>query len=224
MAFHASDAGGGATALLGLGPELILTQYEEEIEGDVFAVDIESQTIVLRVPFQKAGGRCFEFRIISIPFIKKCTAIDCVDSTPLPKVCHVDLAKVEKRKAETMRNVLESAKQVGDGVTKEVQLLFNELHKAVQCTFYYPFVLVTFMLRCRNHFVIFTIFTFDYKKGCAWKGQCIILKDYANGSDVVISPPYTAESCVCNTEGDREAAALKRVRSVILPGVLERIG
>ena len=159
----------------------------QECEGEVFAYDAATQTIVIREAASagaaQGGGPhppC-NLRVLNTKLVKEIVSAQPRPRGALPAHLHsqlpaLDLPRALARETAATQEARQQAMRVGVGVTKAAQEIFDSLSKTMPCV---------------------------------WEDKDIIIL----GEVVVAAPDYSVESCKCRT-GDE--AALERVRKVLM--------
>ena len=117
------------------------------VKGELFAYDGKSNCLVLREPATgekenttpNSTSEGHNIRIINANYIKKVLSAEQPSPTstlakeqnnPLPYVC---MKRAEQREAKALQDAKKRAEQIGVGVTREEQKVFDGVNKTLPC-------------------------------------------------------------------------------------------
>ena len=180
------EGGGGNAKELASAHDLTPPPCCQECEGEVFAYDGATQTVVIREAASAGAAQgdgphppC-NLRVLNTKLVKEIVSAQPRPRGALPahllaQLPALDLPRALARETAATQEARQQAMRVGVGVTKAAQEIFDSLSKTMPCV---------------------------------WEDKDIIIL----GEVVVAAPDYSVESCKCRT-GDQ--AALERVRKVL---------
>merc|ERR1712176_102837 len=130
----------------------LTTTMNEVVKGEVFAYDGSSKCLVLREPLGSKGAttsgdgnakenvsgdanEAYNIRVINANYIKKVISAEQPASKDqnngaLPHVC---IKRAEQREAKALQEAKQRAAQIGVGVTREAQRIFDGVNKTLPC-------------------------------------------------------------------------------------------
>mmetsp|Transcript_18125 Transcript_18125/g.44478 ORF Transcript_18125/g.44478 Transcript_18125/m.44478 type:complete len:181 (-) Transcript_18125:176-718(-) len=107
----------------------------EAVQGEVFCVEPASSTLVLiqnKVGQHIASYRYLKFQAMDLASVK--LAGSHVPPEPLPPLSDAIMKRIREKEADAVEREKQRAKeQIGSGVSREAQLLFNGLAKTMPC-------------------------------------------------------------------------------------------
>ena len=145
MAKVRAEAGPGGKDLWSVGCQVSLstTLGDDVVEGEVFAYEDKTKTLVLRTPVSGTGAghlgdkEGYDVKILNANFIKQVIKAEpaaamaaAAKSKPLPYVC---TKRAEQREAKALQGARKRAEQIGVGVTRQAQAVFDSINKTLPC-------------------------------------------------------------------------------------------
>eukprot|EP01128_Nolandella_sp_AFSM9_P009396 TRINITY_DN5_c0_g1_i2.p2 TRINITY_DN5_c0_g1~~TRINITY_DN5_c0_g1_i2.p2 ORF type:complete len:175 (-),score=41.33 TRINITY_DN5_c0_g1_i2:25-549(-) len=106
---------------------LQVNYQESDIVGRVFAYDEDASTVILQVESPETVGKV-GFKVISTSAIKSTSAVKgSYDHFALVELPSFDAKKASEREQAALLKARRAAQQIGVGVTKEGQQIFNNI-------------------------------------------------------------------------------------------------
>eukprot|EP00877_Chromochloris_zofingiensis_P008534 jgi/Chrzof1/3934/Cz13g14020.t1 len=109
----------------------LLTEFDEEITGIVFAYDEATECLMLTQPGTHGGVN--NLRLLKKSVVKKVLHAEPPAEPPQKTLPFVDLERAKQREKKALAQAELDMTKVGVGVTKEAQSVFDALSKTMPC-------------------------------------------------------------------------------------------
>lgn len=107
------------------------TVLDEEVEGEIFALDTNTNCLVLVQP----GSTPFHntLRLLKLNFLKAVVSSEPPSNPPSTQLPYVDMQRCRDREEKAIRAAEMEANKIGVGVTRQAQQIFDALCKTLPC-------------------------------------------------------------------------------------------
>ncbi len=105
--------------------------FSEEITGTIYGYDAQTSCLLLKETGAHNGVATLRF--LKTSFVSEIVSAQKPAQPFDPALPHVDLDKCRKREERALQQAEADSSRVGEGVTKEAQLLFDALFRTMPC-------------------------------------------------------------------------------------------
>mmetsp|Transcript_8196 Transcript_8196/g.28153 ORF Transcript_8196/g.28153 Transcript_8196/m.28153 type:complete len:181 (-) Transcript_8196:51-593(-) len=129
------------TWAVGCQVELATTLTDEEtVKGEVFAYDDKTKTLVLREPYGGSKGNThlgekegYNIRMLNTNYVTKIVSAEPAKQPQAQVLPYVCTKRAEEREAKALMGANKRAEQIGVGVTRAAQSVFDSVNKTLPC-------------------------------------------------------------------------------------------